>query len=256
MRHVPATVFACLVYALSIATAMYAVAFFGNLYMPRTIDSPALVPVGGAITTDIALLVAFGLQHVGMARPAFRRRLRRFVPGYAERSIHVFVSCVSMIALMAFWQPLGDIVWELEVPAMVLLAQGLFLAGCLIMIAATFVVDHLALFGLRQVLDVDRGIPRRTPTLTTVGPYRVVRHPIYLGWLLVLWAAPFMTVTHLVAVAGLTLCIVVGASLGERELTRAVPGFAQYRRKVPMLIPSFTRHLALRTKTAVDAENG
>ena len=224
-------------------TIVYAVAFFGNIYFARTIDSVAVVPMGEALLCNIVLLSLFALQHSGMARPRFKRLLTRMVPQAAERSIYVFASSITTIAVMAFWQPMGGLVWYVDDLTAATALRAVYFAGWGIMIIATYLIDHWELFGVRQVVAYYRG-ERFVPCPFVVPAlYRVVRHPIYLGWLLILWASPVMTATHLVAAVGFSVYIVIGARLEERDLVREFSCYRQYQRKVPMLIPSVSRRL-------------
>jgi protein-S-isoprenylcysteine O-methyltransferase Ste14 len=236
-------VYSVLSYALFLLTTVYAIAFFGNIYVARTIDSVAVVPLGEALLINLLLLLAFGLQHSGMARPAFKRWLTRLIPQAAERSTYVLTSSIAVIAMMALWQPMGGLVWQIDDPVAMTAIRAVYFAGWGVMITATYLIDHWELFGLRQVNAYCRGRDYTPKPFAVPALYRIVRHPIYLGWLLILWASPVMTVTHLVAALGLTIYILVGIRLEERDLVREFRCYRQYRRKVPMLIPSTTRRL-------------
>lgn len=235
--------YAVLSYLSFVVSIGYAVAFFGNIYVTRTIDSAAIVPIGEALITNLVLLFGFALQHSGMARPAFKRRLTRYLPPQLERSTYVLVSSLTVTAIMALWQPMGGLVWQVENAFAATAIRAVYFAGWGIMIIATWLIDHWHLFGVRQALLYCRGEDYEPPSFRAPALYRVVRHPIYLGWLLVLWASPVMTVTHLVAALGLTAYILVGTRLEERDLVRELQCYRQYQRKVPMLVPSFTRRL-------------
>jgi protein-S-isoprenylcysteine O-methyltransferase Ste14 len=226
-----------------VATVSYAMAFFGNIYVNRTIDSVAIVPLGEALLTNLTLLFGFALQHSGMARPAFKRWLTRLVPVQIERSTYVLVSSATLAVIMVLWQPMGGLVWHVENALAAAAIRAVYFAGWGIMITATVLIDHWHLFGVRQALACCGGESCEAPPFRAPALYRVVRHPIYLGWLLVLWASPVMTVTHLVAALGLTLYILVGARLEERDLVRELRCYRQYQRKVPMLLPSLSRRL-------------
>jgi protein-S-isoprenylcysteine O-methyltransferase Ste14 len=230
-------------YALFLVTAIYAVAFFGNIYVARTIDSVAVVPLEEALFINLLLLLAFGLQHSGMARPGFKRLLSRLVPKEVERSTYVLTSSITVIAMMALWQPMGGLVWQIDYPVAATIIRAVYFAGWGIMITATYLIDHWELFGVRQVVAYCRGRECEPKSFVVPALYRIVRHPIHLGWLMILWASPVMTVTHLVGALGLTLYIVIGTLLEERDLAREFECYRQYRRKVPMLIPSITRRL-------------
>lgn len=243
MRHQFCLAFGILSYALSLATVVYAMAFFGNLYVARTIDSVAVVPLGEALLINLLLLFLFGLQHSGMARPAFKRWVTRLISNGAERSTYVFVSSVTFVTMMALWQPMGGLVWQVDDPVSIIAVRTVYFSGWALMITATYLIDHWELFGLRQVVAHCLERPYKARPFVVPALYRVVRHPIYLGWLLILWASPVMTVTHLVAALGLTLYILVGTRLEERDLVLQLACYRQYQRKVPMLIPSLTRRL-------------
>lgn len=231
-------------YLAFVATTGYAVAFFGNLFVSRTIDAAPTFPIGEALFVNVTLLAVFALQHSGMARPAVKRWISGYVPPAAQRSVYVLASSATMIALMLLWQPVGWIVWAIETSPARLLILAVYFSGWFMMGWSTFLIDHWELFGLRQAWCAFRGAaPCRDPAFRTPAAYRYVRHPIYTGWLILLWAAPVMTVSRLVLAAGLSLYVVLGARFEERDLLRRIPYYAQYRRKVPMLLPSWRKRL-------------
>jgi protein-S-isoprenylcysteine O-methyltransferase Ste14 len=233
------------VYALLVATVIYGIAFFGNLVVARTIDAAPTIEVGRAFLLNFVLLLIFALQHGGMARPGFRRWLAGIVGPAAERSTYVLLSAVTLIALMFLWQPIGWIVWSVENALARYTILAVYFSGWVLMIWATFLLDHFELFGLRQTWgDYRDRAPRREPAFRTPSAYRFVRHPIYTGWLAVLWAAPVMTMSHLVFSVGITVYVILGARLEERDLEQRMPCYRQYRRKVPMLLPSWRKRLA------------
>ena len=232
-------------YAFFFVTFLYAIGFIGNLWVPKSIDSAPTgeVTAAAALLIDLALLTLFAVQHSGMARPAFKRWLTRFIPESAERSTYVLLSTVCLALLMAFWQPLGGVVWSVtnEIGRGSLIA--LYFASWALLLYATFLINHFDLFGLRQVWYALRD--REMPALKFVTPalYRLVRHPIYVGWLGIMWFTPTMTITHLVFAAVSSGYIFVGIKLEERDLESAHPEYSQYKKKVPALIPSPTRRL-------------
>ena len=228
-------------YALFLGTYLYAVGFVANLFVPRSIDSPATGETAINLLVDVALLLVFAVQHSVMARPGFKDWWTRFIPEPAERSTYVLASSVALIALFAFWRPLGGIVWSVEMPALAMLLSGLCAGGFLLVLVATFLINHFDLFGLRQVWLYLRGEPYRPVGFRTPGPYRWVRHPLYLGWLFAFWATPTMTATHLLFAVVTTGYILFAIRLEERDLVRNLgKAYRQYRKRVPMLIP-FTR---------------
>jgi protein-S-isoprenylcysteine O-methyltransferase Ste14 len=244
MRRFLVLAYGLLAYLLFVGTMAYAVAFFGNLFVSRTIDAAATIPVGRALLVNLALLVVFALQHSGMARPRCKHWLSRSVPAAAMRSTYVMMSCIAMILLMVLWQPMGGVVWSVDNEIARDAITLIYFLGWILATWATFLLDHFELFGLRQVWSEFRQrAPCREPGFRTPSAYRYLRHPIYAGWLVVLWASPIMTVAHIVLAAGLTAYVFVGVRLEERDLERRLPYYRQYRRKVPMLLPSWRRRL-------------
>ncbi len=238
-------------YALFFAVFLYSIGFIGNILVPRSIDGDPTLPLATALLVDAALLALFAIQHSGMARPAFKRWLTRFIPQAAERSTYVLLSTACLALLMAFWAPLGGVVWQVGSRWAEISLISLYLASWLLLLYATFLINHFDLFGLRQVWHALRG--KELPPLRFVTPtlYRIIRHPIYVGWLGIVWFTPTMTVTHLVFALGATAYILIGIKLEERDLEDAHPEYAQYKRKVPALIPSLSRRL---TQTAAGQE--
>ncbi|MCP5155303.1 MAG: isoprenylcysteine carboxylmethyltransferase family protein [Ectothiorhodospiraceae bacterium] len=225
------------VYALFLATFVYAVGFVGGFAVSPSLDS---VREGGlleAILVDLGLLTLFAVQHSVMARPAFKRWWTRVVPEAAERSTYVLFSSLALAAMFALWRPLGGVVWTVEAPVGQAVLWALFGTGWALVLVATFLIDHFDLFGLRQVWLHLRGMPYRPRRFVTPGPYRVVRHPLYVGWLLAFWATPTMTSAHLLFAVMTTAYILVAIQLEERDLTAALPEYASYRDRVPMLVP-------------------
>lgn len=227
-------------YALFFATFLYAIGFVGNLWVPKSIDSAPEAPLGAALLINAALLGLFAVQHSVMARPAFKRWWMRIIPQPAERSTYTLLSSVALIALFTFWEPMGGVVWSVESPVWQMLLYGGFAFGWLLVLVSTFLINHFDLFGLRQVWlqllrQPYRPLPFKTPVL-----YRYVRHPLYVGWFFAFWATPTMTVAHLVFAIATTAYILIAIQLEERDLIAEHPEYAQYRERVPMLVP-FTK---------------
>jgi protein-S-isoprenylcysteine O-methyltransferase Ste14 len=231
-------VYSLLCYAMFFGTSLYAVGFVGNLLVPRSIDSPATGSLVGGLTVDLALLLAFALQHSVMARPGFKRWLTRLVPEPAERSTYVLASSLALLALFAFWRPLGGTVWSVTEPAAAAALYCLCAFGWLLVLVSTFLIDHFDLFGLRQGWLYLRSVPYRQIGFRTPGPYRLVRHPLYVGWLFAFWATPTMTATHLLFAVATTGYILIAIQLEERDLVASLgDAYREYRQRVPMLIP-------------------
>jgi protein-S-isoprenylcysteine O-methyltransferase Ste14 len=224
-------------YALSVATLLYAIGFIGGFITPTRLDGPRQGSIGASLAVDLGLLVVFALQHSVMARPAFKRWWARFIPDVAERSTYVLLSSLALLLLFGLWRPIGGVVWETEDATGRAVLYAIFGAGWLIVLAATFLINHFDLFGLRQVWLYFRGRPYSRLQFSTPALYRVVRHPLYVGWLLAFWATPLMTSAHLVFAAVLTAYILAAIRWEERDLAEVHPEYAAYRRRVPMLIP-------------------
>lgn len=227
-------------YALFLATSVYAAGFIGGFLTPTRLDGPREGDLPVAIAIDLGLLALFAVQHSGMARPRFKRWLTRFVPAAAERATYVLLSSAALLVLFALWRPLGGVVWEAEGPARAAV-HVVYAAGWVIVLATTFLIDHFDLFGLRQVAAYARGRAYDPPRFVTPGPYRWVRHPLYVGWLTVFWAAPTMTAAHLLFAAVTTAYILAAVRWEERDLVAAHPEYAGYRARVPMLVPRVGR---------------
>jgi protein-S-isoprenylcysteine O-methyltransferase Ste14 len=189
-------------------------------------------------------MAMFAVQHSGMARPSFKRRWTRLVPEAAERSTYVLFSSLALLILFRYWRPVGGTVWATDDAASRAVLYALFAAGWAIVLAATFQLNHFDLFGLRQVWLHFRGRPYTPLRFSTPAFYQVVRHPLYVGWLLVFWATPRMTSAHLVFAATLTAYILAAIRWEERDLADAHPEYEAYRRRVPMLVPRRPRPAA------------
>jgi protein-S-isoprenylcysteine O-methyltransferase Ste14 len=187
----------------------------------------------------VGLLALFAVQHSVMARPAFKRLITTVVSPAAERSTYVLASSVALAVLFWQWRPLGGVVWEVEQPIGRALLYGGFAAGWLLVLVTTFVINHFDLFGLRQTWRHFQGLPQEPLRFVTPILYRIVRHPLYLGWLLAFWSAPTMSVTHLLFAAVTTVYILVAIQLEERDLMDAHPEYSAYRVQVPMLVPAW-----------------
>jgi methanethiol S-methyltransferase len=228
-------------YAVFFATYLYAVGFVGNLFVPRTIDGPPGGSIIAGVAVDLVLLLAFALQHSVMARSGFKRWITRSIPEAAERSTYVLASSLALIALFVFWRPLGGVVWSVQDPVAVAVLYSLFAGGWLLVLVTTFLINHFDLFGLRQVWFYLLNKPYQPIGFRTPSLYRVVRHPLYVGWLFAFWATPTMTVTHLLFAVATTGYILIAIQLEERDLIASLgEAYREYRVRVPMLIP-FTR---------------
>jgi len=238
LKRVSVFLYGVLSYAVFFATFLYAVGFVCNLYVPRSMDGPPGAPFTTALALDLALLLLFAAQHSVMARPAFKAWWTRFIPEPAERSTYVLASSVALIVLFAYWEPLGGVVWSVTDPRATIVLYSLCAFGWLLVLVATFLINHFDLFGLRQVWLYLIGRPYTHLTFRTPGPYRLVRHPLYVGWFFAFWATPNMTLTHLVFALATSGYILIAIQLEERDLVQHLGAqYSDYRKRVPMLIP-------------------
>jgi protein-S-isoprenylcysteine O-methyltransferase Ste14 len=237
MKRVLVFAYGVVAYALFLGTFLYAIGFIGNVLVPKSLDSTPTSGFGTALSIDLLLLGLFAVQHSVMARPAFKRLLTSVLPQPAERSTYVLASSLALLLLFWQWQPLGGVIWNIENPAGRAVMYAAFAFGWLLVLVTTFLINHFDLFGLRQVWTYLRGRSYEPLHFVMPGPYRLVRHPLYVGWLFAFWATPAMTATHLLFAVMTTGYILVAIQLEEHDLIAAHPEYAEYRRHVPMLIP-------------------
>ena len=234
-------------YVIFFVTFLYLIAFLGNFtglpyvgdYVTRTIDSGTPGPAGLAILTNVALLALFGVTHTIMARPWFKKRWTRIVPKSAERSTYVLVSSLVLILLYREWQPMTDMVWVVNDPFWTVVLWVLFLGGFGLVLVSTFLIDHFELFGLSQVLANlrDKPLPAHHKFVSPLF-YKIVRHPLYVGWIVAFWATPEMSAGHMLFAAGLTAQILISIPYEEADIEESLgEPYRNYKARVPMLIP-------------------
>ena len=238
MARVGIFIYGVITYAITLVIFVYGFGFIGGFLTPTMLDGPATRPFSEALAIDLGLLAVFAIQHSGMARPAFKRWWTSIVPVAAERSTYVLVSSILMIVLFAYWEPIGGTVWSVTGAAARGWIIGVYTFGWLLLLYTTFLIDHFDLFGLSQVW---RSLVKRTyrpPQFHTPSLYKLVRHPLYIGWLLIFWSAPTMTVAHLVFAILTTLYIVIAIQFEEHDLADAFGDqYIAYKRRTPMLLP-------------------
>jgi methanethiol S-methyltransferase len=235
-------------YAIFFATFVYAIGFVGNLWQSLGLTGSLFhsmdvggpqAPLGQALLINALLLGLFAVQHSVMARAGFKRVWTRIVPQPVERSTFVLAASLCLALLFWQWRPIGTtILWQVSDPTLQAVLGGLSLLGFLIVLLATFMIDHFELFGLSQVWTAFRGRNARPQEFRTPFFYRAVRHPIYLGFIIAFWATPIMTLGHLVFAAATTGYMLIAIQLEERDLVRSYGDvYRDYRRRVWMLMP-------------------
>lgn len=224
-------------YPIFLVTFLDAIAFVGGFVVPRRLDGPPETSVPAALAIDATLLLIFAVQHSVMARRWFKKRWTQIVPWTIERSTDVLCASLALLLLFWPWLPLGTEIWNVEAPTARIVLWLLFAAGWSLVVIVTFLINHFDLFGLRQVWLPLLGKPYTPVSLRTPLPYRVVRHPLYLGFLLGFWMTPHMTLAHLVFAVVTTLYVLVAIQFEERDLA-AEHGraYEDCRRRVPMLV--------------------
>ena len=243
MKRIAAFTYGVICYAIFFVTFLYAIGFVGNLIVPKSIDATPQIPLGQALLVNALLLGLFAVQHSVMARPAFKRWWTRFVPKPVERSTYVLFSSLALIALFAFWQPIGGVIWDVQNPVGQAVLYGLFAFGWGLVLVATFLINHFDLFGLRQVWLHLRGKEYRPLNFGTPGLYKIVRHPLYVGWFFAFWATPTMTAAHLFFALLTTAYILIAIRFEERDLVAEHGArYSEYRKQVPMLVPRLSGH--------------
>jgi len=219
-------------------TFLYAIGFVTGLGVPKTIDTGTIVPLGEARVVNVLLMSLFAVQHSVMARRQFKEWWTQFVPATVERSTYVLLASCALILLFWQWRPIPTVVWEVADPKLAMTIIGVSLVGWLLVLASTFMINHFELFGVHQVVNNLSGRPVVAPHFKTPALYKLVRHPIYLGFIIAFWAAPVMTVGHLLFAAVTTAYIFVGIALEERDLVKLFGDeYIRYRQRVSMLIP-------------------
>jgi protein-S-isoprenylcysteine O-methyltransferase Ste14 len=241
MNRYLAVVYGTLSYILFLVVFLYLMGFVGGL-APRSVDNAVVAPMGLAILIDVALVTLFAVQHSVMARPAFKTWWTRIVPTPIERSTYVLVASLVLVVLYWQWREIPAVVWEVTWQPARLVIWTLFWLGWAIVLGSTFMINHFELFGLKQIFAAWRARPTVDTGFRATLLYRVVRHPLMLGFLIAFWAAPTMTAGHLVFAAAMTGYILIALQLEEHDLMAALgTRYAEYRQRVPMLIPGLRK---------------
>jgi protein-S-isoprenylcysteine O-methyltransferase Ste14 len=236
--RIAALVYGILAYIIFFFSFLYAVGFVEGLLVPKAIDTGAAAPLSEALLVNLLLMSLFALQHSVMARKPFKQWWTQFVPASVERSTYVLFTCLALGLLFWQWRPLPDVVWQIADPQLAAAITGLSFLGFVLVLTSTFLINHFELFGLHQVVANLAGRPMPQQRFRTPLLYGFVRHPLYLGFIMAFWAAPVMTLGHLLFAAVTTAYIFVGIFLEERDLIALFGDeYRRYRKTAAMLIP-------------------
>jgi protein-S-isoprenylcysteine O-methyltransferase Ste14 len=225
-------------YAFFLVTFLYALLFVENMLVPKSIDSGPVTAFGESLIVNVILLTLFAIQHSLMARPQFKTWWTQFVPPAVERSTYVLFATALLALICWQWRPMPTVIWSIDSPAAANLLIGISLLGWLIVLSSTFLINHFELFGLHQVASNVAGRSMPAPRFRTPLYYKVVRHPLYLGFIIAFWVTPVMTIGHLLFAVMTTSYILVGILLEERDLIEVFgDDYRRYRKQVSMLVP-------------------
>ena len=251
MTRIAGFLYGLVAYLIFFVTFLYAIGFVENLVVPKSVD------VGGVVSTlpealivNVLLLGVFAVQHSLMARPEFKKLWTKIVPKSIERSTYVLKSSLLLLVLYWLWIPIPAVIWNVSIPGLRAAIWGLFWFGWLLALVSTFLINHFDLFGLRQVWLHLRGKPYTAVPFRSPWLYRQVRHPLYVGWFMIFWATPTMTVAHLVFALMTTGYILVAIQFEERDLMDEHPEYREYRKQVPMIVPFIKRAARVTGKVA------
>jgi protein-S-isoprenylcysteine O-methyltransferase Ste14 len=242
MGRILAFVYGIFVYLVFFATFLCAIGFVAGIGVPKTIDTGTATPLTAELIIDVVLMSIFAIQHSVMARPQFKRVWTKIIPGAIERSTYVLLASLALALLIWQWRPIPVVIWQVQNPSATATLMALEAVGWMVVLLSTFLINHFELFGLHQVANHLVGKSMPAPRFRTPMLYKLVRHPIYLGFIIAFWATPFMTGGHLLFAAVTTAYIFVGIALEERDLiTLFGDQYRNYRRQVSMIVPLPTK---------------
>lgn len=242
MRKVAAIVYGVFSYVFFFLAALYLIGFLGNFIVPKNINSGVELSIGKALIINLSLLSLFAIQHSLMARKMFKKWLTRFMSPAIERSTYVSLSSLALVILYWQWCPMKMVFWEVESNFFYWMIIGGLIMGWCIVFASTFMINHFELTGLQQVYNYWKDKKSVEITFKVNYLYTFVRHPLMLGFLIVFWTTPYMTMGHFLFTSIMTIYILISVKyLEEKDLKEDLgKAYEMYQKEVPMLIP-FTK---------------
>jgi len=238
MKRVIFFFYGVMCYLVFLVTFLYAIGFVGHLIVPKTIDNGYQGGTGAVLIVNLLLLSLFAVQHSVMARQGFKRGWTKIVPKPIERSTYVLFSSIALIILFSFWRPMPEVIWNTGKTIFTPILTVLFYLGWIIVLTGTYLINHFNLFGLQQVYLNLKNQELQHPKFVTPIYYKFVRHPLMLGFIIAFWAAPVMTVGHLLFAIATTGYILIAIQLEERDLvTFHGEAYKRYQREVSQIIP-------------------
>lgn len=225
-------------YLIFFGTFLYSIGFVGNFIVHKSMDTGSGTPLAEALLINVLLLGVFAVQHSVMARQGFKEKWTKIVPAVIERSTYVLASSLALLLLYWLWQPMGSVIWDVSNSTLGTLLIVISLAGWLVVLASTFMIDHFELFGLKQVYFNLKGEDMPSCEFKKPGFYKVVRHPIYFGFIVAFWATPIMTTAHLLFAIGTLAYVLIGIFFEEKDLVSTFgTEYEEYKSQVSMVVP-------------------
>jgi protein-S-isoprenylcysteine O-methyltransferase Ste14 len=242
MGKVISFIYGVIAYLMFLIAFLYPIGFVGNLIVPKSIDSGTEAPFWTGLLINVLLLSIFAMQHSVMARPAFKKWITGIISPAIERSTYVLLSSLALLLVYWQWQPITTIVWKAENETIAMILTGVFFFGWLFVLLSTFMINHFELFGLKQIFDNLKDKLAEDMEFQANFFYKIVRHPIMLGFIIAFWATPLMTVGHLIFSVTTTVYIIIAIKYFEEKDLRKLIGkeYEDYQNRVPMIIP-FTK---------------
>tara|TARA_R110002051_G_scaffold297564_2_gene364003 strand:+ start:53305 stop:54042 length:738 start_codon:yes stop_codon:yes gene_type:complete len=241
MKKVLIVIYGIIAYLIFLVAFLYAIGFVGNLFVPKSIDTGEETSLIPAVIINLGLLSLFALQHSIMARPAFKKWFTKIIDPAMERSTYILLSSLILLFMYWKWQPMTTIVWETE-NIVSLIVMAIFFLGWTIVFLSTFMISHFELFGLTQIYQNFKDQSLTYPEFQVNWFYKLVRHPLMLGFIIAFWAAPTMTYGRLLFAVVTTAYMLIAVKYLEEKDLRNLLGkdYENYQKRVPMIFP-FTK---------------